>query len=61
MISEAAEQVAGASSTTTSRPVRRTDARIVSASIGTRVRGSMTSIEIPSAASSSATASASRT
>ena len=61
MISEAAEQVAGASSTTTSRPVFRTEARIVSASIGTSVRGSITSTEIPSAANASATASASRT
>src|SRR5215831_5523769 len=61
MISDAAEQVAGASSTTTSRPVRRTEARMVAASIGTKVRGSITSMEMPSFASASATASDSRT
>src|SRR5262245_56648724 len=61
MISDAAEHVAGASSTTTRRPVRRTEARMAAASIGTSVRGSSTSTEMPSFASDSATASASRT
>ena len=60
-ISAAAEQVAGASSTMTTRPVFRTDARSVAASMGTSVRGSTTSIDTPSAASCSATASDSRT
>jgi hypothetical protein len=45
----------------TSRPVLRTELRIVSASSGTRLRGSMISTEIPSFASSSAAASASCT
>ena len=42
-------------------PVFRTEARIASASIGTRLRGSITSAEMPSAASVSAAASASCT
>src|SRR5215813_6992476 len=41
--------------------VRRTEARMAAASIGTSVRGSSTSTEMPSFASDSATASASRT
>jgi hypothetical protein len=43
MISEPPEHIAGASPTTTSRPVLRTDARIASASIGMGARGSITS------------------
>src|SRR5262245_10618593 len=60
-ISEAAEHVAGASSTITTRPVFRTEARSVSTSSGTSVRGSTTSAEMPSSASSSASRSASVT
>jgi hypothetical protein len=49
--------VGPASSAMTSLPVLRTDLRIVSASSGTSVRGSMISTEMPSFASSSAAAS----
>jgi hypothetical protein len=55
-ISEAIEQVGADSSTMTRRPVFCTERRIVSASSGTRVRGSITSTETPSAASASAAA-----
>ena len=45
-------------STTTSRPVFSTDARIVAVSSGASVRGSITSASTPSAASRSAASSA---
>src|SRR5713101_6817392 len=57
-ISAAIEHVGADSSTTISRPVLRTDWRIWSTSSGTSVRGSMTSTDTPSAANSSAAASA---
>lgn len=50
-----------ASCTTSTRLVRRTEANIVSVSRGCTVRGSITSISTPSAASSSAAARASPT
>ena len=60
-ISAAAPHVRWAGSATTSRPVLRTEARMPSMSRGTRVRGSKTSTESPSAASASAAAVASTT
>ncbi|CAB5008495.1 unannotated protein [freshwater metagenome] len=53
-----APPVLGASCAITSRPVRRTDSRIVSESSGFTPRGSITSTLIPSAASCSAASSA---
>ena len=52
-ISAPAPQVRRAGSTTTRRPVFRTDANTRSQSKGASVRGSMTSAEIPSSSSSS--------
>ena len=55
-ISAARPQRRGLSSTTTARPVRVTEAQIVSASSGAMVRTSITSAETPSSASCSAAA-----
>ena len=55
VISEATLQYGLHSSTATSRPVLRTLARMASVSSGEMVRGSMTSTEIPSLFSLSAT------
>ena len=60
-ISAAALPVMQASSTMTARPVFRTERRMAGVSIGTSVRGSTTSNEMPSASNSSAAFSASRT
>src|SRR5262245_59969714 len=60
-ISDATPHDSRVSSATTKRPVRATEARMVSRSNGTSVRGSITSTSMPSRASASAASSATET